>query len=71
MLPVLEIHCRATDLAKSILGDGKIWDLELAFRGEARGAFAWLQCFIAEAEDWCLARGCPGNDQYKPRQIVC
>ena len=42
-----------------MLGDRNIFALALAFRGEARGAFAWLQCFIAEEEDWCLTRGCP------------
>ena len=42
-----------------MLGNRNIFDLELVFRGEARGAFAWLQCFIAEEEDWCLTRGCP------------
>ena len=43
-----------------MLGDRNIFDLELVFRGEARGAFAWLQCFIAEEEEWCSTRGCPG-----------
>ncbi len=61
ILPVLEIHRHATDLAKMILGNRNIFDLELVFRGEARGAFAWLQCFIADEEEWCYARGCPGN----------
>lgn len=36
-------------------------DLELAFRGEARGAFSWLQCFITDEEDWCSTTGCPGT----------
>ena len=44
-----------------MLGDRNIFDLELVFRGEARGAFAWLQCFIAEEKDWCSTRGCPGT----------
>lgn len=43
-----------------MLGDRNVFDLELVYRGEARGAFAWLQCFIAEEEDWCLTKGCPG-----------
>jgi hypothetical protein len=34
-------------------------DLELAFRGAARGAFSWLQCFVAEEPDWCSTKGCP------------
>lgn len=61
ILPVLEIHHNASQLAKRILGNRNIFDLELTFRGEARGAFAWLQCFIAEEEEWCSAEGCPGN----------
>ena len=59
--PVLEIHQYATQLAISMLGDRNIFDLELVFRGEARGAFAWLQCFIAEEKAWCSTRGCPGT----------
>ncbi|KAL2042348.1 hypothetical protein N7G274_004837 [Stereocaulon virgatum] len=59
ILPVLEIHRYATQLALSILGDRNIYDLELVFGGEARGAFAWLQCFVAEEKQWCLMRGCP------------
>ena len=61
ILPVLEIHQYATQLAISMLGDRNIFDLELVFRGEARGAFAWLQCFVAEEKDWCSTRGCLGT----------
>ena len=60
ILPLLEIQRYATQLAISMLGDRNIFDLELVFRGEARGAFAWLQCFIAEEEEWCSTQGCPG-----------
>ncbi|KAF6235416.1 hypothetical protein HO173_006612 [Letharia columbiana] len=59
ILPLLEIQRYATQLAISMLGDRNIFDLELVFRGEARGAFAWLQCFIAEEEEWCSVQGCP------------
>ena len=35
-------------------------DLEVAFRGQARSAFSWLQCFLSQAErDWALTKGCP------------
>ena len=61
IFPVLELYRHASNVAKTMLGDRNIFDLELVFRGEARGAFAWLQCFIAEEEDWCLTRGCPGT----------
>ena len=64
ILPLLEIQRCATQLAISMLGDRNIFDLELVFRGEARGAFAWLQCFIAEEKDWCSAQGCPGMRPY-------
>lgn len=59
IFPILELFRHASNVAKSMLGNRNIFDLELVFRGEARGAFAWLQCFIAEEEDWCLTRGCP------------
>ena len=64
ILPLLEIQRYATQLAISMLGDRNIFDLELVFRGEARGAFAWLQCFIAEEEKWCSTQGCPGEFPY-------
>ncbi|KAI4243966.1 MAG: hypothetical protein L6R40_003177 [Gallowayella cf. fulva] len=60
IVPVLEIYRHATQTAKALLGNRHIFDLELVFRGEARGAFSWLQCFVMEEEDWCLTRGCPG-----------
>ncbi|KAL9594761.1 MAG: hypothetical protein Q9219_006847 [cf. Caloplaca sp. 3 TL-2023] len=59
-LPVLEIYRHAAQLAKALLGNRHIFDLELVFRGEARGTFSWLQCFVMDEEDWCLTRGCPG-----------
>ncbi|MCJ1473745.1 hypothetical protein MMC13_002396 [Lambiella insularis] len=59
MLPVLHIYRQATTAAQSFLCSQSIFDLELAFRGEARGAFSWLQCLIMEEEEWCLTRGCP------------
>ncbi|MCJ1259315.1 hypothetical protein MMC24_007152 [Lignoscripta atroalba] len=59
IMPVLEIYRQASQLAESFLCPRNIFDLELAFRGEARGAFAWLQCLIMEEEDWCSTRGCP------------
>lgn len=61
ILPLLESYQHAAKLATSILGDRRIYDLELVFRGDARGAFAWLQAFMTEEKDWCEARGCPGT----------
>ena len=61
VLPVLHIHRQASKIAQSFLCSKSISDLELAFTGEARGAFSWLQCLVGEEEDVCLTRGCPGN----------
>ncbi|KAL8879135.1 MAG: hypothetical protein Q9198_003195 [Flavoplaca austrocitrina] len=55
IVPVLEIYRHATHIAKALLGNRHIFDLELVFRGEARGAFSWLQCFVMEEED-CMHR---------------
>lgn len=72
ILPILEIFRHATNVAKSMLGDRNIFDLELVFRGEARGAFSWLSCFIADEEDWCLTRGCPGtlSSSFCPSRLI-
>ncbi|KAL8931588.1 MAG: hypothetical protein Q9216_007146 [Gyalolechia sp. 2 TL-2023] len=59
IVPVLEIYRHAARVATALLGSRHIFDLELVFRGEARGTFSWLQCFIVEEEDWCLTKGCP------------
>ncbi|MCJ1310273.1 hypothetical protein MMC25_003935 [Agyrium rufum] len=59
ILPILHIHRRASELASALLCTHNPFDLELAFRGEARGAFAWLSCLLTEEEDWCVTRGCP------------
>ncbi|KAJ4986990.1 hypothetical protein SVAN01_07531 [Stagonosporopsis vannaccii] len=59
VMPVLELFNRASALAEAALCTRKSEDLELAFAGEARGAFLCLQCFVDEEEDWCRTRGCP------------
>ncbi|MCJ1432401.1 hypothetical protein MMC27_001757 [Xylographa pallens] len=46
-------------MAQSFLCSQSAFDLELAFRGEARGVFSWLQCLVMEEEEWCTTRGCP------------
>lgn len=60
VMPVLELFNRASALAEAALCSTRSEDLELAFAGEARGAFLCLQCFVDEEEDWCRTRGCPG-----------
>ncbi|KAF9697710.1 hypothetical protein EKO04_004008 [Ascochyta lentis] len=59
VMPVLELFNRASALAEAALCTHKSEDLELAFAGDARGAFLCLQCFVDEEEDWCRTRGCP------------
>src|ERR1700712_4876711 len=60
-MPVVQLYTQACNLASAALCSQKYEDLELAFRGDARSAFIWLQCFIYEEEDWCFTRGCPGK----------
>ena len=59
VMPVLSLFQRAATLAAAALCTHKSAELELAFSGEARGAFLCLQCFVDEEEDWCRTRGCP------------
>ena len=62
IMPIVELYRRASALAGTAMCTARSEDLELAFAGEARGAFLWLQCFIAgEDGDWCQTRGCPGT----------
>lgn len=58
-MPVVALFSRASALASAALCTQRTADLELAFAGEARGAFLCLQCFITEEQDWCRTRGCP------------
>ncbi|KAF2439467.1 hypothetical protein P171DRAFT_123163, partial [Karstenula rhodostoma CBS 690.94] len=62
VMPVVELQRRAEALASTALGTAKSEDLELAFAGDARGAFLFLHCFATEEgeeADWCRTRGCP------------
>lgn len=58
-MPVVELYKEASTLAAAALCSQSPRELEVAFKGEARFAFLWLQCFITEEEDWCHTRGCP------------
>lgn len=60
-MPIYQLFSRASTLASAALCTRAPEDLELAFSGEARGAFLCLQCFITEEEDWCQTKGCPGT----------
>lgn len=61
ILPVLQIHRQASRLADLLLRPNIAVDLELAFRGEARGTFTWLQCLLADEVDLCCTKSCPGT----------
>ena len=60
-MPVVQLHNQASALAGAAVCSQLPEELELAFKGEARSAFLWLQCFVGEDEDWCYTRGCPGT----------
>jgi hypothetical protein len=66
LLPIRLIYVHATHYASSILSFHRpscprrlAVDLEVAFRGQARSAFSWVQCFTSEEQDWVLTKGCP------------
>lgn len=59
LLPLLEIHAEASQIATSVLSSRNRAEPERAFTGEARGAYSWLDCILTEERDWCMAEGCP------------
>ncbi|KAH7411978.1 hypothetical protein DE146DRAFT_259864 [Phaeosphaeria sp. MPI-PUGE-AT-0046c] len=59
IMPVVALFQRASALAEAALCTRRTEDLELAFAGEARGAFLCLQCILTEEEEWCKGMGCP------------
>jgi hypothetical protein len=61
IMPVVTLFRRASALAEAALCTRRTEDLELAFAGEARGAFLCLQCILSEEEEWCRGMGCPGT----------
>jgi hypothetical protein len=56
-MPVVQLYRRAASLAQAALCTNKSEDLELAFSGDSRSAFVWLQCFLGEEEEWSCTRG--------------
>ncbi|KAF2086179.1 hypothetical protein K490DRAFT_19706, partial [Saccharata proteae CBS 121410] len=46
VMPIAQLFNRASHLAEAALCSSKPEDLELAFTGDARSAFLWLQCFM-------------------------
>ncbi|KAF2458702.1 hypothetical protein BDY21DRAFT_341075 [Lineolata rhizophorae] len=60
LMPIRQLYERSCTLASAALCSGKAEDLELAYRGDARSAFVWLQCFLEsdEEDEWCRSAGC-------------
>lgn len=62
-MPVVAMFKRASALAGAALcirtDTTEPSDLELAFTGDARGAYVWLHCFMGEEEHWARTSGCP------------
>src|SRR5271170_805986 len=66
LLPIRLICAQAAHYAGSVLSFHQpscprrlAVDLEVAFRGQARSAFSWIQCFTSQEQDWVLTKGCP------------
>jgi hypothetical protein len=66
LLPVRLICAQAAHYASSVLSSHQpscprrlAVDLEVAFRGQARSTFSWIQCFTSQEQDWVLTKGCP------------
>ncbi|KAE8418794.1 Endoribonuclease L-PSP/chorismate mutase-like protein [Aspergillus pseudocaelatus] len=59
LLPLFLLHHQASRVAARALPSRKEAESERAFRGEARSAYAWLQCILTEEHDWYLTERCP------------
>ncbi|QVM08335.1 hypothetical protein D8B26_003026 [Coccidioides posadasii str. Silveira] len=57
--PLLQFLRQASLVAALAVPGQPRSDLELAFRGDARSAYAWLRCIVTEERNWCLTKGCP------------
>lgn len=69
-MPIVQLFNRSSSLAEAALCSTKPDDLELAFVGNARGAFLSLQCFLSEEEEWCYTRGCPGRCHLRASKVL-
>lgn len=59
LVPLFLINHQAERTAAKTLTNHKGAEPERAFRGEARSAFAWLNCILTEEHDWYLTARCP------------
>lgn len=60
LAPVVALTSHATGIAQRYTKSERASAIEFAFRGRGRNAFVWLQSFLADDEDWCLSKACPG-----------
>src|ERR1700760_46807 len=59
--PLVQTFKRASDAAIEALYPNSTREPELAFRGEARDAYVWLQCMLREELQWCTSICCPSK----------
>lgn len=59
LAPIVALQDHAARVAEESLRTYRPEALEYAFYGNARGAFVWLQSFLASELQWCLSSGCP------------
>lgn len=59
LVPLFLINHQAERVAARALATKKGAEPERAFRGDARSAFAWLNCILTEEHDWYLTARCP------------
>lgn len=59
LVPLFLINHKAERVAARTLPSKRAAEPERAFRGEARSAFAWLNCILTEEHDWYLTARCP------------
>ncbi|KAL1306041.1 hypothetical protein AAFC00_004168 [Neodothiora populina] len=60
LAPIVALTSHATHTAQKWTKSERPSDVEFAFRSRGRNAFVWLQSFLADDEDWCLSKACPG-----------
>lgn len=60
LAPIVALMDHATQTAQRFTKSQKTEDVEHTFRSRGRNAFVWLQSFLADDQDWCLSKACPG-----------
>jgi hypothetical protein len=57
--PVVRVFKAASRVASIIRPTRPTADLELAFSGDARDFYVWLQSVLADEDGFCATNGCP------------